>query len=66
MDLIDRVKAITEQVKRLKDQIKNEEATKTAFIMPFLQAWGYDVFNPLEVHPEYTADLPGDYLSVLY
>jgi hypothetical protein len=27
--------------------------------MPFLQAWGYDVFNPMEVHPEYSADLPG-------
>ncbi|TVQ46090.1 MAG: restriction endonuclease [Gloeocapsa sp. DLM2.Bin57] len=59
MDLIDRAKVIAEQVKKLKDQIRNEEATKTAFIMPFLQALGYDVFNPLEVHPEYTADLPG-------
>jgi len=27
--------------------------------MPFLQAWGYDVFNPMEVHPEYSADLTG-------
>ena len=59
MDLIDRLKVIVQQVENLRNQIQNEEATKTAFIMPFIQAWGYDVFNPMEVHPEYTADLPG-------
>jgi hypothetical protein len=25
--------------------------------MPFIAALGYDVFNPLEVVPEYTADI---------
>jgi hypothetical protein len=59
MDLIDRLKTIAQQVEKLHSQIQNEQATKTAFIMPFIQAWGYDVFNPMEVHPEYTADLPG-------
>ncbi len=33
-----------------------EEATKNALVMPFLQALGYDVFNPLTVVPEFTAD----------
>ena len=28
-----------------------EEATKNGFIMPFINALGYDVFNPLEVIP---------------
>ncbi len=59
MDLIDRLKSIAGQVEKLRAQIQNEQATKTAFIMPFIQAWGYDVFNPLEVHPEFYADLPG-------
>jgi len=36
-----------------------EEATKAAFVMPFIRDWGYDVFDPTEVIPEYTADLPG-------
>lgn len=37
--------------------IQTEEATKNAFIMPFIsQVLGYDIFNPLEVVPEYTAD----------
>lgn len=34
-----------------------EQAAKTALVMPFLQALGYDVFNPAEVIPEYTADV---------
>jgi hypothetical protein len=59
MDLIDRLKEIAQKVEKQRSQIQTEEATKTAFIMPFIQAWGYDVFNPMEVHPEYTADLPG-------
>lgn len=37
--------------------ISSEEATKTALILPFLQLLGYDVFNPLECIPEYTADV---------
>ncbi len=35
----------------------NEEATKNAFVMPFIKSLGYDVFNPIEVVPEYTADI---------
>jgi predicted type IV restriction endonuclease len=57
MDFKDQVKQIAERVVKLKDQIQTEEATKNAFIMPFLQALGYDVFNPLEVVPEYVADI---------
>lgn len=47
---------------RIPDQVplvQTEEATKNAFIMPFIQALGYDVFNPAEVVPEFTADAPG-------
>ncbi len=50
---IDKLKEIAQKVETSRSQIQNEQATKTAFIMPFLQAWGYDVFNPMEVHPEY-------------
>ena len=57
MDFKDQVKQLGERVLRLKDQIGTEEATKNAFIMPFIQALGYDVFNPLEVIPEFTADI---------
>lgn len=57
MDLIDSLKQIGDRVKKLKDNITTEEATKNAFIMPFIQSLGYDVFNPLEVVPEFVADV---------
>ena len=57
MDFKDQIKQVGERVVKLKDQIKTEEATKTALIMPFIQCLGYDVFNPLEVVPEFTADI---------
>jgi hypothetical protein len=57
MDFKDQIKLLGERVLKLKDQIATEEATKNAFIMPFLQSLGYDVFNPLEVVPEYVTDI---------
>ena len=41
----------------LKEQIQTEEATKNAFIMPFIQILGYDIFNPIEVIPEFVCDI---------
>jgi predicted type IV restriction endonuclease len=57
MDFKDQLKVIGDRVVKLKEQIATEEATKNAFIMPFLQALGYDVFNPLEVVPEFVSDI---------
>lgn len=57
MDFKDLIKQLGDRVSKLKEQIQTEEATKNAFIMPFLQALGYDVFNPLEVVPEYVTDI---------
>jgi len=57
MDFKDQIKQLGERVSKLKDQIQTEEATKNAFIMPFIQSLGYDVFNPTEVVPEFVADL---------
>lgn len=45
-------------MKQQKDTIGTEEATKNAFVMPFISlVLGYDVFNPHEVVPEFTADV---------
>jgi predicted type IV restriction endonuclease len=57
MDFKDQLKQLGERVIKLRDNIHTEEATKNAFIMPFLQCLGYDVFNPLEVVPEYVTDI---------
>lgn len=53
MDFKDQIKQLGERVIKLKDNVATEEATKNALIMPFIQTLGYDVFNPLEVVPEY-------------
>jgi hypothetical protein len=57
MDFKDRIKLLSDRVESLKSSIQTEEATKNAFIMPFIQSLGYDVFNPLEVVPEFVADI---------
>lgn len=57
MDFVDKIRSLGDKVTRLKDSIKTEEATKNAFIMPFISALDYDVFDPLEVIPEFVADL---------
>jgi predicted type IV restriction endonuclease len=57
MDFKDLIKQLSERADKLKDNLQTEEATKNALIMPFLQAMGYDVFNPLEVMPEFTCDI---------
>lgn len=57
MDFKDAIKQISERIEKLKDNLHTEEATKNALIMPLFQALGYDVFNPLEVMPEYICDI---------
>lgn len=59
MDFADQIRAIAVQIPRLKDLgvIKTEEGTKNALVMPFINALGYNVFNPLEVTPELVADV---------
>lgn len=57
MDFKDQVRQLGDRLARVKDNVLTEEATKNALIMPFIQALGYDVFNPLEVVPEYVTDV---------
>lgn len=57
MDFIDSIRQLSARVEKLKDQIQTEEATKMSLIIPFFQALGYDVFNPSEFTPEFTADV---------
>src|SRR5690554_3263597 len=57
MDFKDLIRQLGERVEKLKSQVTTEEATKNAFIMPFIKDLGYDIFNPLEVIPEFVADV---------
>lgn len=57
MDLEARLSELSKRVHEHREILLTEEAAKTALVMPFLQALGYDVFNPSEVVPEYTCDV---------
>lgn len=57
MDFIDGIRDLSARIEKQKESVQTEEATKTAFVMPFLSLLGYDVFNPTEVVPEFTADI---------
>lgn len=58
MGFIDNVHEIAKKVRDTKEGVETEEATKNAFVMPFIaKVLGYDVFNPNEVIPEFTADV---------
>lgn len=57
MDFIDQLRALASRIETTKNLIQTEEATKNAMVMPFIDALGYNVFNPLEVTPELIADV---------
>jgi hypothetical protein len=57
MDLATRLAELQKRTTEHREVLLTEEAAKTALVMPFIQALGYDVFNPSEVVPEYTCDV---------
>ena len=57
MDFIEEIRNLSTRIEKQKDVIQTEEATKNAFIMPFINLLGYNVFDPTEVVPEFTADV---------
>lgn len=52
----DMIKAHSKRVVELREHAINEEATKTALVMPFLRLLGYDPSDPRVVIPEFCAD----------
>ena len=61
MDFVDKVKTrsgrFSGRVKHWESETPAEEATKTSLVLPFIQMLGYDIFDPTEVVPEFTADI---------
>lgn len=57
MDFSDKIKQFAKRIESMKGNLTTEEATKTALIMPLFQILEYDIFNPLEFVPEFTADV---------
>ena len=57
MDFIEKLQSLATRIEKQKDRIETEEATKQAFVLPFIQILGYDIWNPEEVVPEFIADV---------
>jgi hypothetical protein len=57
MSFDEKIAALIQRLPKLVGHLDTEEATKNALVMPFISALGYDVFNPQEVVPEFTADV---------
>ena len=58
MDLADRLREMSGRIKQRIDNVKTEEATKNALVMPFINhVVGCNVFDPAEVVPEFIADV---------
>jgi len=58
VEIADRLTSLATKIEAQRSDIETEEATKNAFVMPFISlVLGYDVFNPSEVVPEFTADV---------
>lgn len=58
LDLGERAAEVSRRIHKRKEAVQSEEATKTAMVMPFINhVLGYNVFDPAEVVPEFTADV---------
>lgn len=59
MSIEEKLRTLADRIKSHSSAMLTEEAVKTAIILPFLAALDYDVFNPNEIVPEFTADAVG-------
>lgn len=57
MSFDEKIAALIQRLPKITDHLQTEEATKNALVMPFIASLGYDIFNPKEVIPEFTADI---------
>lgn len=57
MEFKDELEKHIEIIKKYENSDFNEEQTKMALILPFIKILGYDPYDPLEVIPEFIADI---------
>lgn len=58
MEFYENLNILAAKIKQQGQSISTEEATKNAFVMPFIKnVLGYDVFDPTEVVPEFICDV---------
>lgn len=58
MEFYENLNSLAAKIRQQGQSISTEEATKNAFVMPFIKnVLGYDVFDPSEVVPEFVCDV---------
>lgn len=57
MEFQEKIKQFASKVPELINNARTEEATKMSLIMPFFSLLGYNIFDPTEFCPEFTADV---------
>ncbi|KAA0262385.1 type I restriction enzyme HsdR N-terminal domain-containing protein [Hafnia alvei] len=58
MEMLEQLNSLAVKIRQQSSVIQTEEATKNAFVMPFInKILGYDVFDPTEVTPEFICDV---------
>ncbi len=53
----DKIRELATRIPGQREHIRTEEACKSALVMPFINALGFNVFDPREVTPELVADV---------
>jgi len=56
-DFLSSLKNLSKRIASTRESIHNEEATKMSLIVPLFKILGYDVYDPSEFVPEFTADV---------
>lgn len=56
MDLVDKLRAVSADIRERQGFATNEASTRNYLIDPFIRALGFDPNNPNDVEPEFTAD----------
>ncbi|MDN8600855.1 type I restriction enzyme HsdR N-terminal domain-containing protein [Citrobacter sp. S2-9] len=58
IEFMEKLNILASKIKQQSGATETEEATKNAFVMPFINnVLGYDVFDPTEVIPEFVCDI---------
>ena len=57
MDFLEKIRDLSARIEKFKNDIKTEEAAKQSFVNLFISALGFDERNPIDVEPEFTADV---------
>jgi hypothetical protein len=52
----EKLQELAKMFEKSQNHLKTEEATKHSLVLPFLQALGYNIYDPTEIIPEYVAD----------